>query len=160
MENTARLYNCARCHCQVIICSRCDRGNIYCHRDCALIARANSQREACRRYQSAPHGRLRHAARQRRYRQRQKQKVTHQGSPLNASDDSLPSTSSESDDKDKASLAGRDDAVFCHFCHRRCSLFVRQGYLDGRRHRYSPDVRNIYPAAPPPAFARAGPERH
>jgi hypothetical protein len=30
METDARLFNCARCHRQVVICSRCDRGNLYC----------------------------------------------------------------------------------------------------------------------------------
>ena len=28
MENTARLFNCARCHRQVLICRQCVRGNI------------------------------------------------------------------------------------------------------------------------------------
>lgn len=150
MGNTARLYNCARCHRQVVICSRCDHGNIYCHRDCSHTARVNSQREAGRRYQSSPRGRLMHAARQQRYRQRHAKKVTHRGSPPHGSYDSLSSTSSESGDKDKASLAGRGDGVFCHFCHRRCSRFVRQGFLDGQRRHHSPGVRDIYPAAPPP----------
>ena len=29
MESTARLYQCMFCHVQVIICRKCDRGNIY-----------------------------------------------------------------------------------------------------------------------------------
>ena len=32
---TARLYLCARCQDQVLICSCCDRANIYCARECA-----------------------------------------------------------------------------------------------------------------------------
>jgi len=29
MQSSARLFNCARCRRQVVICSHCDRGNIY-----------------------------------------------------------------------------------------------------------------------------------
>jgi hypothetical protein len=29
MESSARLFTCARCRAQVLICRRCDRGNIY-----------------------------------------------------------------------------------------------------------------------------------
>ena len=75
MESTARLYNCARCHCQVIICSYCDRGNIYCDKSCADLARKTSLRKAGKRYQRSYRGRLKHAERQRHYRARCK-KVT------------------------------------------------------------------------------------
>ena len=33
MDPSARLYHCARCHCQVILCRRCDRGQVYCADD-------------------------------------------------------------------------------------------------------------------------------
>ncbi len=68
MEITARLFNCARCRCQVAICNRCDRGNIYCSPRCSQRARYESQRAAGRRYQNTFQGRLTHAERQRRYR--------------------------------------------------------------------------------------------
>ena len=38
MCDTARLFNCARCGDQVVICSCCDRGHCYCQ-GCALAAR-------------------------------------------------------------------------------------------------------------------------
>jgi hypothetical protein len=79
MNSCARLYNRYRCHAQVQICSHCDRGNIYCN-DCAPIAREDAQRRAAKRYQSSLQGRTKHTARQRRYRERQQQKVTHKGS--------------------------------------------------------------------------------
>jgi len=66
MENTARLYHCARCHRQVVICRQCDRGNIYCPDGCAEEARRTSLRAAGGRYQQTRRGRLKHAERQRR----------------------------------------------------------------------------------------------
>ena len=45
MQSSARLFNCARCRCQVVICSHCDRGNIYCGKRCSETARRQSQRE-------------------------------------------------------------------------------------------------------------------
>ena len=88
MENTARLYNCVRCHHQVTICSHCDRGNIYCGKSCADSARRTSLRAAGRRYQNSRRGRLKHADRQRHYRSRRK-KVTHHSSPESPASDPL-----------------------------------------------------------------------
>ena len=92
---TARLFYCALCDTQVIICSKCDRGNIYCGDECARLARLESSRAAGKRYQESYKGRLNHAARQQQYRQRQQKKmaeknikikkVTHQGSQQNSS---------------------------------------------------------------------------
>ena len=124
MENTARLYNCARCHCQVIICSHCDRGNIYCGKSCADLARKTSLSAAGKRYQRTRRGRLKHADRQRHYRSRCK-KVTHQGSPDPASNDPLI-TRPEA----PAPVAIIEDkGVHCHFCGRPCSVFVRLDFL-------------------------------
>ena len=89
MEPSARLYLCARCHVQVVVCRRCDRGNRYCGRLCRGLARAEARRQAAQRYQRSWRGRLAHALRSRRWRQRQAaarrdngdaQNVTHQGS--------------------------------------------------------------------------------
>jgi hypothetical protein len=68
---SGRLFVCARCHAQVVICSVCDRGQRYCSRQCSAQARRASLREAGRRYQSGRAGRFAHARRARRYRQRQ-----------------------------------------------------------------------------------------
>jgi hypothetical protein len=81
----ARLFVCMGCRSQALICSCCDRGQIYCAGDCADRARHHAQRAAGRRYQSSRRGRLAHAVRARRYRARGK-KVTHQGSPLRATE--------------------------------------------------------------------------
>ena len=81
----ARLFLCARCRRQVLICSRCDRGQQYCGARCSGLARRESLRAAGRRYQHSRRGRHCHAERQRRYRHRcgedaRAQKVTHHGS--------------------------------------------------------------------------------
>ena len=99
-DEPARRFLCARCRAPVLVCSRCDWGQIYCATGCAAVVRQQSQREAGRRYQGDLRGRFRHAARTQRWRERQAllaappdgpematpQSVTHQGSPLPASD--------------------------------------------------------------------------
>jgi hypothetical protein len=94
MDRPARLYLCARCRVQVILCSRCDRGNRYCGRQCRHQAREQARREAAQRYQRSWGGRIAHAQRSRRWRQRRAARdgcgaarvdahnVTHQGSRL------------------------------------------------------------------------------
>jgi hypothetical protein len=79
-KETYRLYSCGRCACQVRICRGCDHGNQYCASECAAVRRRESRRRAGARYQLSYRGALRHAARQRTWRLRQAQKVTHQGS--------------------------------------------------------------------------------
>jgi hypothetical protein len=92
MDRPARLYLCARCRVQVILCSRCDRGSRYCGRQCRYQAREQARRETAQRYQRSRRGRIAHAMRSRRWRQRRAardvacgagvdaQNVTHQGS--------------------------------------------------------------------------------
>lgn len=100
MDRPARLFLCAGCRVQVVLCSRCDRGNLYCGRPCWRRARDVARREAARRYQRSPRGIEAHAERSRRWRERrraalrvgvdvdkpddagaQKSGVTHQGWP-------------------------------------------------------------------------------
>ncbi|KAF7961539.1 hypothetical protein AWV80_32265 [Cupriavidus sp. UYMU48A] len=91
MPATGRFFVCAHCRAQVIVCRRCDRGQIYCNGGCSQAARRASLREAAQRYQRSRRGRLAYAERMRRYRSRQK-KVTHQGSVEQAADALLPLT--------------------------------------------------------------------
>ena len=79
-EKTYRLYSCGRCAQQVRICRDCDRGNRYCAGECARMRRRESLCRAAERYQLSYRGACRHAARQRAWRARHAQKVTHQGS--------------------------------------------------------------------------------
>lgn len=85
---SGRLFLCAGCRRQVVVCSCCDRGQIYCAEDCAQQARRRSVKQAGRRYQASHRGRRMHAARMSRWRARQ-EKVTHHGSPAPAPGDLL-----------------------------------------------------------------------
>ena len=128
MQNTARLFHCARCRTQVLICRRCDRGNIYCGSRCSQQSRRDSLREAARRYQRTRRGRFTHAERQRRYRQRP-QKVTHQGSAPIADHDSLSPESRTAIRQSPGSPPIPSQGLHCHFCRRPCSAFVRLDFL-------------------------------
>jgi hypothetical protein len=79
---SARAFSCARCGAQVLVCSRCDRGQRYCGRRCSLVARREGMRAAGRRYQASRAGRFAHARRAHRYRRRHREQeiVTHHGS--------------------------------------------------------------------------------
>jgi hypothetical protein len=154
MEITARLFNCARCRCQVAICSRCDRGNIYCSPRCSQRARRESQRAAGRRYQNTFQGRLAHAERQRRYRAR-RQEVTHQGSPAAASDDSLSGDSEESAGRARPTAVDQGADIRCCLCGCRCSAYVRWDFLRRRPPSGSKPIPDTHPP-PWPARSRLG----
>lgn len=127
MLPSARLFHCIRCHAQVLICRNCDHGQRYCLNGCARHARKASLHRACQKYQSGRAGRLNNAARQRRFRERLPQIVTHQGSPATRSDVVLSATSDHQTNRD-----GRGHRfVFgvCHGCGCPCSPFLRTGFL-------------------------------
>ena len=129
MQSSARLFNCARCRCQVVICSHCDRGNLYCGQRCSQAARRQSLRAAGKRFQNSRRGRFAHAERQRRYRQRRRQKVTHQGSPPVLPDETLPAESRTSARRSEEPAAVPVDGIRCHLCGRVCSHFLRHSFL-------------------------------
>ena len=85
---TLRIYLCLLCHQQVKICTYCDRGNVYCSKNCSALARQKNLRRSNQRYQNTYQGRRNHAKRQSNYRSRKnaqdhpsKNKVTHHSSP-------------------------------------------------------------------------------
>ena len=86
MDQPARLYLCARCRVQVILCSRCDRGNRYCGRQCRHQARMQARRQTAQRYQRSWHGRIAHAQRSRRWRQRRAARDAVAGTGVDAHD--------------------------------------------------------------------------
>ncbi len=122
MNNTARIYNCVRCHRQCIICSDCDRGNIYCGSACAVLSRTQNHRITNRIYQKTFRGKQKHSVRQRYYRLRQKQKVTDQGSANTPPNDLLPTVKNDN----KKTMSGK---ICCHFCGKNVSPYLRNGYL-------------------------------
>lgn len=143
MEHSARLFNCARCNRLVTICSCCDRNNIYCCPDCAAIARKNSIRKAGKRYQNSLKGRHKHADRQRRYRLREN-KVTHHTSPISPDNVLLFSQPNEQKSSIKPPIA---EIVRCDFCGKRCSTFLRSGFLH-RQTGYNARFSSYWPMGP------------
>jgi hypothetical protein len=143
-EQSYRLYSCGRCAQQVRICCECDRGNLYCAGECALIRRSESLRRAGARYQLSYRGACYHAARQRRWRARRVQKVTHQGSPetvfavtVAGSLTAAQGTHVQSSSVTAFDAAARPGAwrvhgqARCSFCGRGLSRFARPGFLRG-----------------------------
>ncbi len=131
MQSSARLYSCCRCQAQVIICSQCDRGHRYCTGQCAADARSASLKRASEKYRSTRSGRINNAARQKCYRERQKQIVTHQGSPLVASHDVLKAKFHWPEKVEKYDQNGRH--LICHHCGAVCEPFLRQDFLHQSR---------------------------
>lgn len=135
-----RRFLCVRCRAPVLVCSRCDRGQIYCAGGCAQEARACAQRAAGQRYQESFRGRLKHAARSARHRARQKI-VTHQGSPRQPRDDVVrldaataankPATASSCGSVMRSQVTD-PGSWRCHWCGCRCSSLVRIGFLRRR----------------------------
>lgn len=126
MKHSPRLYYCALCHAQSIICSHCDRGQIYCSDTCSREARLKSCREAEKRYQHTPWGKYKHAARQKRYRERFRQKVTDQGSVTPIADGLLGSVKNKTVEVDVEQETG---VTRCCFCKKSVSSWLRSGFL-------------------------------
>lgn len=139
-EVTGRLYLCARCRAQVVICKPCDRGQRFCTRECARATRREQVREAGRHYQDSRRGRLAHALRQARYRER-RQKVTHRGSLTPPANDVLQSSSNDVAIavENIVEVAATSCAFQCARCGRSLSPFVRRDFIR-RRGR---DVRSL-----------------
>jgi hypothetical protein len=90
MARSARMFLCARCRQQVLLCSHCDHGQRYCSRACSSASRRGQRRQSSQDYQRSARGRLKHAARTALWRRRCRarhpsgalgaaNKVTHQG---------------------------------------------------------------------------------
>lgn len=129
MDLTPRLFLCARCYLQVVICTYCDRGNIYCSRSCAVDARKQSIREAGIRYQKSLKGRLKHALRQRRYMDKirdLKKKMTHQGSNETAQNALLPSVKNKTEATKEKQV---NSSPTCSLCHIKVSPLFRARFL-------------------------------
>jgi len=145
---TARLFNCTACHLLVSICSSCDRGNIYCSISCALTARKKSTRRANQRYQNTHRGKMMHANRQRRYRERQRQckkqmiqqKIQHGYRMLPAAKKIVTDHTSKNlplsmslplvaTNLDIPKVVGISTDIICHFCESRCANLLRRGFV-------------------------------
>lgn len=130
MPTTGRIYNCARCHCQVVICQDCDRGNIYCNSHCASIARQQGLKEANIRYKKKPHAKRLHAAAQSRYRQRLVKKVMDQGSEDLGKNALLDSNKKPAVNVKEERAPG---TLCCHFCNKALERGLRNTFLRRRQ---------------------------
>ncbi len=134
-----RQRNCraAGCGTEFWICRACDRGQRYCSSECRQQARRLQRREANRRHQQSPEGRLDHRDRQRAYRKRRAlARVTDQGRQASCvvarmtkaetisafSPPELVST----DPENPPSADRRGALIFCCVCGRSEYLFVPQ----------------------------------
>jgi hypothetical protein len=126
MKHFARIFNCVRCHRQVIICSCCDRGNIYCGSTCSQISHKESLQASEKRYQKTYRGKLKHAERQKHYRERLAEKVkivTDTGSTKTYDNDLLQFEVNECAD------SIHNDEIHCHFCGCGCDSSLRVEFL-------------------------------
>jgi hypothetical protein len=131
-EVSCRSFLCACCRRRVLVCRRCDRGQIYCVGTCAQEARRERQRNARRRYQTTPRGRAMHAERNRRYRARVR-RVTDHG-PAMEHETGLLGRSEGSVALREPSSAGMPSGHnHCHHCGQSASPFLRLSALHPER---------------------------
>jgi hypothetical protein len=174
MSQSARVFNCERCHQQVIICSHCDRGNIYCAGQCATQARKEKTAKAQKTYQQSPKGRETHAQNQMDYRQRQREKVTHQSSQKLVDYDVLlkvksMATSGEHPVLNEKTMSVRRQLTVkqevavtqqvsltkktvyrCHFCGCRCSEKLRWAKFYRQNRHYVDMAQLVMDSFPKP----------
>lgn len=144
MKRTARLFQCALCHTQSIVCSCCDRGQIYCGIFCVITARKKAMKLAGVCYQNTFNGKQKHAARQSCYRERQKKIVTHQGSP--SIPQNVPINPLENK-ANKTETGQKPLALTCGFCGKPVSAWVRNDFVR-RRGAHTSFRSKVFPQAP------------
>lgn len=132
MKRDARLYQCVSCHKQCLICSECDRGNIYCLDGCADIARRKSCRAANQRYQNTSRAKTLHAARQKRYRNNLKQKVTDHGSNKQPQNALLRKVKNEAEE---VVFIHESEALRCCCCHKVVPSHLRRDFIQQNRRK-------------------------
>jgi hypothetical protein len=101
-----------------------------------------ARRRANTRYQSTYQGRINHAARQKRYRERQKQKVTHQTSKGQSVRDLLINKRKCATLTLDAAKKRHNKDVYCHICDEICSPFLRHDWLRSTDYKKRVEVAN------------------
>ena len=144
MEPIPRLFLCIRCHSQVVLCSWCDHGQIYCGKGCAFFARQKSLRLARSRYQKTFNGSRNHAACQARYRAKLKKKVTDHTSPPVSQHAPIESLENK---PEKTENGQQWPMLMCCFCKKTVSDWIRNDFLRRRGHK-KPTRSRACPQAP------------
>jgi hypothetical protein len=133
---SGRLFLCGGCRAQVVVCSCCDRGQVYCPDGCAKRARHRTLRQAAQRYRRTGRARRMHAARTARWRARQRESVTHHGSPVPVASALVAGGTASAPCGDVSPAEPPLRAVtHCHWCKRVCLPRLRQGFLRRRDRR-------------------------
>lgn len=143
MFPSARLFLCARCRVQIVICRSCDRGQLYCGETCSQIRRTEQQRQANARYAKTRAGRQNNAKRQALSRARKRDKETsipkivtdHGSAPCQVTDTLVRYPMSSAHKPLKQQPTDR----CCNFCSQCCDLLLRSDFLppDQRHQRYA-----------------------
>lgn len=144
---SVRAAHCRLCQQRFYICGRCDRGQFYCTRSCAQLARRASQNRSARNYRDSAKGRASQARRQAAFRRRRQltraesgSSVTHQGSVSPATAQVLDCGTTEmgleSTEEDHDASSSNDTAaslvlskIRCSFCNSPCPSLVRTASL-------------------------------
>ena len=105
-------------HCRAVfyLCRCCDRGQRYCSDHCREKSRRLQRRQANRKHQQSPEGRLDHRDRQRSYRQRSR--VTDQGSDAMRVSGTIPPPQTEDTEEADENEISMLPPPYCIVCGR------------------------------------------
>lgn len=143
MKHSSRLFYCSSCLQQVVICSHCDRGNIYCSPKCALITRQKYCKASNKRYQQTQKGRLNNALRQKRFRARLKNKVTDHSSQNIRKNALLQKAKNNA----TMNVIKQDaDDMKCCFCNKTVHYWLRHDFL---RYYAKKNIKKLRYSKPP-----------
>lgn len=149
-QRSARRYHCARCHCPVLICSRCDRGHIYCFDGCREAAYRERSRRNARRFRSSARGRRSNAQRQQRFRERNRCPPSPDTPDSKARKPGVDALDAATANKEKTKIVTHRGSVTqcasvvlpvtrntgtpmrCDRCQQPCSVYVRFDFLRTR----------------------------
>ena len=138
MEPIPRLFLCIRCHKQVVICSKCDHGQIYCGVPCAHFARQQSLILARLRYQRTFKGKQNHAACQARYRKKLRNKVMDHTYPQTPQHDVINLLEKKTE---KTVIIQLTRSLTCCFCKKTVSDWLRNDFLRRRDRKSATRLR-------------------
>jgi hypothetical protein len=130
---SARIFWCVLCRSRAVVCRSCDRGQIYCGKNCATEARRRNQREARCRYQTSACGRATHAERSRRHRARHRHVTDHGSKIADLGQLVAPQTLAAATTTSASRVPALRHRFHCSRCACPVSELVRRSFLVRRR---------------------------